>query len=168
MKSKFYILIAIVVIILIIIFYLINLANNCTEKYNNYLTGLWIGDPDFLSHAKLRDMQLFIAPKEKKIRQGYIIITDINGEFILNQPIEFKELNYSKWNAYNSNKKNKNDKFCINYQTNITADFPKNIKIGVSMCNGTLTIHNTDSNILYAFLEKDIISSATAIEEYKK
>ena len=36
------------------------------------------------------------------------------------------------------------------------------------MCNGTLTIHNTDSNILYAFLEKDIISSATAIEEYKK
>ena len=167
MKYKFYILIAIVIVILIIIFCLVKSANTCIEKYNNYLTGLWIGDPDFLLSAKLQDMQLFISPKENKVRQGYIIITDINGDFILNQPIEFKELNSSKWNAYNSNKKNKNDKFYTNYQTNIIKDFPKNIKIGVSMCDGTLTIHNTDLNILYALLEKDLISSAAAITAYK-
>ena len=159
----------IVIIILIIIVIIMKSSNSscCTEKYNIYLTGLWVGDPEFLSQANLKDLQIFIAPKEKKLRQGYIIMTDTNGNFILNQAIEFR--NTSQSSASKANKQKQKDKFNANYQTNIEDDsiFPKNIKLGVSMCDGTLSIHDTKSNKLYALLEKDLISSATAIEAYK-
>ena len=200
MKSNYIIFIAIIIIIIIIfICVLNNSASICNERYNNYLTGMWIGDPDFLKQSNLKDLQIFISPKEKKIRQGYIIMTDTNGKFIMNEPIEFKESNNSKkWSALKANKQKNKDKFISYYNvtntntnastsTNINAstsintndstntnastntnEFPKNLKFGLSMCDGTLTIHDADSNKLSALLEKDLISSAFAIEAYNE
>ena len=184
MKSNYIIFIAIIIIIIIIfICVLNNSASICNERYNNYLTGMWIGDPDFLKQSNLKDLQIFISPKEKKIRQGYIIMTDTNGKFIMNEPIEFKESNNSKkWSALKANKQKNKDKFISYYNvtnTNTNAstnaststntnEFPKNLKFGLSMCDGTLTIHDADSNKLSALLEKDLISSAFAIEAYNE
>ena len=137
MKSNIIFLIILVLVILIIFCFIMNSANTCTERYNNYLTGMWVGDPDFLKQSKLQDLQIFIAPSDNKnsdnknsdnnnsdnknktdkmniktdnnkntntnnknkntntnnknLRQGYIIMTDLNGNFIINDPVEFKE-----------------------------------------------------------------------------
>ena len=182
MNAKYIIIISIIIVIIIIIFYLLNnSASTCNERYNNYLTGMWTGDPDFLKQANLKDLQLFISPKEKNMRQGYVIMTDINGNFIMNEPIEFKDTNNQSknWKALSANSQKNKDKFIIHYENASESDskesdskksdkFPKNLKFGISMCDGTLTIHDTDSNKILAFLEKDFISSAVAIDTYNE
>ena len=179
MDSKYIIFIAIIIVIIIIIIAILNTsATSCNERYNNYLTGMWSGDPDFLKQSNLKDLQLFIAPPEKNVRQGYIIMTDQDGNFLMNEPIEFKEnvTNLKKWNAFNANRKKTKDKFITHHSTDLESsntdlstkmtEFPKNLKFGLSMCDGTLTIYDADSNKLSAFLEKDLIGSAAAIEAY--
>ena len=182
MNSKYIIIIAIIIVIIIIIFCVLNSsASNCNERYNNYLTGIWSGDPDFLKQSNLKDLQIFIGPKEGpkenfKERQGYIIMTDMDENFIMNEPIEFKENKSSKkWNALSANRQKTKDKYITHFTTGTNnstnnsttnSNFPKNLKFGLSMCDGTLTIHDTDSNKLSAFLEKDLIGSAAAIEAY--
>lgn len=159
---------AIVIIFLIIIIFIVKSANNSCNKYHYYLSGMWSGDPEFLKKADLKDLQIFIAPKNKNKRNGYIIMIDANGDFILNQPIEMQELSSShsqRWAAYNMDKKIKNDNFNVDYLiTNDIEDFPKNISITVSIGNGSLIIKN--NNTTYALCEKNLIASAAAIEAY--
>lgn len=163
--------IAIIIIFLIIIISMVRSADNCCIKYQNYLTGMWIGDPEFLKKADLSDLQIFISPKENKRRNGYIIMLDSTKEFILNQPIELEEYSSQhnqRWAAHSANKKNKNDLFNINFILNTQVDdiFPKQLIFALSMTNGALSISDRNGKI-YSLLEKDLISSAVAINTYK-
>jgi hypothetical protein len=163
--------IAIVIIFLIIIISMVRSANNCCIKYQNYLTGMWIGDPEFLKNAELSDLQIFISPNENKKRNGYIIMLDNNKEFILNQPIELEEYSSKhnqRWSAHSANKKNANDLFHINFilHTKINDIFPKQLIFALSITNGALSISDHNGKI-YSLLEKDLISSSAAVNIYK-
>jgi len=171
MSTALIIIIIIVIIFLIFIICMVRSANTCCVKYQNYLTGMWIGDPEFLKKSDLSDLQIFISPKEGQKRNGYIIMLDKNKEFILNQPIELNELSSShtqRWSAHSANKKNKNDLFNITFNLNTQVDniFPKQLIFTLSMLNGVLSIKDNTEKI-YALLTKDLITSASAIKEYE-
>ena len=48
------------------------------RRYEAFLGGYWVGDPGFLERARLKDMQLFIAPERAGRRQGYLLMTDLD------------------------------------------------------------------------------------------
>ena len=163
--------IAIIIIFLIIIISMVRSANNCCVKYQNYLTGMWIGDPEFLKKSELSDLQIFISPRENQKRNGYIIMLDNNKEFILNQPIELEEYSSKhkqRWSAHSANKKNTNDLFNMNFilHTKVDDIFPKHLMFALSITNGALSISDQNGKI-YSLLEKDLISSAAAVNTYK-
>lgn len=99
-------------------------------------------------------------------------MVNINGDIVLNQPIELQEITSAhnqRWAAYNMNKKIKDDNFIIDYliASDIDTDiFPKNMSMNISIGNGTLVIKN--NNNIYALCEKDLISSAAAIAAYNE
>jgi hypothetical protein len=163
--------IVILIIIIIIIICSVKGANSCCLKYNTYLTGMWVGDLEFIKKANLSDLQIFIAPKEQKKRNGYILMVDNNKDFILNQPIELKELSSQhsqRWSANTANKKI-DDMFTIQYElsTDVKNIYPKKIIFTVSIINGVLSIKDENGKI-YALLTKDLIASASAISAYKE
>jgi hypothetical protein len=176
MKIK---LICVILVIIFLIIFIVSISFNMTKsaniscnKYHHYLSGMWVGDPEFLKKSNLKDLQIFLSPKNKAKRNGYIIMVNINNDIILNQPIELQEItpmHNQRWAAYNTNKKIKDDNFIINYLILSDIDtelFPKNITMMVSMVNGTLVIKS--NNNIYALCEKDLISSAAAISAYEE
>ena len=145
-----YVAITIVVIVVII----------CTfslRRYTAFLSGLWVGDPDFLSSAQLQDFQLYIAPE---CQQGYLIISDSDGEFIANLAFDL-DVAHSTISAISAA-----TRVADIYRTNcsIICDdpipFPTSIKIAISILNGTLTLY--DDTRIYAYLIKDNQASTAA------
>jgi hypothetical protein len=173
MKHKIILLICAIIIFSIICAVVVTKSANLScSKYHYYLSGMWVGDPEFLKKSNLKDLQIFLSPKIKKKRNGYIIMVNINGDIVLNQPIELQEITSAhnqRWAAYNMNKKIKDDNFIIDYliASDIDTDiFPKNMSMNISIGNGTLVIKN--NNNIYALCEKDLISSAAAIAAYNE
>jgi len=174
MKNKtifYFFIIAIIIILLIMLITSIKSANKSCDKYQNYLTGMWIGDPEFIKKSDLTDLQIFIGPKENTKRNGYIIMLDKNNEFILNDPIELQEItskHSQRWSANTENKKIKDDNFTITFQllTEINNVFPKKMNFNLSIANGVLSIQSNGK--VYALLTKDLIASAEAVASYGK
>jgi hypothetical protein len=79
------------VIVLVLIAIIVAIARVDARRYENYLSGLWVGDPAFLREGQLRDFRLFLAPREGGCRQGYLVITADDGAFVTNQAIEVHE-----------------------------------------------------------------------------
>ena len=107
-------------------------------------------------------------------------MVDINGDFILNEPIELKELSSShnqRWNAHRENKKIKNDLLNIEFsllgkeKKNINSEifnvFPNRLILSFSIIGGSLIIKDERGKI-YALFEKDLLSSAAAVMSYEK
>jgi hypothetical protein len=168
MKLIYVFIIIIIIILLIILIYTLKNANSCCIKYHNYLTGLWVGDPEFIKKSNLSDFKLFIGPRENKKRNGYIIMLDKNNDFILNKAISLQESSTGhtqRWSAHSANKQT-DDKFNIQYllNTDVNNVFPKQINFLVSMNNGVLTVNNNGK--IYALLTKDLLASAEAIKAY--
>jgi hypothetical protein len=189
-RRSFAITIAVVVILLIVIAAAL-LGKLAISRYENYLSGLWVGDPSFLAQAQLRDMQLFLAPREDGRRQGYLIMTDASGNFISNQAIEVQVRSAPQrwWTALKSVFRSASDAYKaseveVEYDACSSAGdggpsagdggpsadgaeppMPTHMKMSLSVLDGTLTFY--DSEKVYAFLEKDLVASAAAVEAYK-
>jgi hypothetical protein len=163
------------VIILVIILLAVYLGSVSGRRYEAYLSGLWVGDPSFLEKAQLRDLQLFLAPREgsQKSRQGYLIMTDLAGNFISNQAIELRIGSASErwWTALKSAFRAAHDAYKarsveIEYDSPAgDRPMPDRLKMSLSILDGTLTLY--DDEKVYAFLEKDLLASAAAVEAYK-
>jgi hypothetical protein len=169
--SRTAIFIAVIVVILIVIVLSIGGAN--ARRYEKYLAGMWIGDPGFLKKAQLKDLQLFIAPREDGCRQGYLIITDMSGNFITNQAVEIRCS--SLWgSALKTGFKTEKDSckvrsFEIEYDNLARGEeppMPTQMKMALSILDGSLTLY--DDKKVYAFLEKDLAASSAALEAYEK
>ena len=172
--------VTVIAIFLIIIIYITKGATNSCNKYHYYLTGMWSGDPEFLKKSNLQDLKLFISPRERGVRNCYIIMVDINGGFILNEPISMKEISSShnqRWNSHSENKKIKNDSFNVEFallgeekktfSSEVFNVFPNRFILSFSIMGGSLIIKNREGKI-YALFEKDLLSSAAAINAYEK
>jgi hypothetical protein len=141
-----------------------------TRRYEDYLGGLWVGDQAFLDQAQLKDMQLFLAPREGGSRRGYLIMTDAEGEFLTNQAFELREKSrLRRWaSALGSLFRASHDAFrgvvAIEFDGGGDAAFPERLKLSLSVLDGTLTLY--DDERVYAFLYKDLAASAPALEAY--
>lgn len=166
------IIIVAIVIALVIVMIVILIGVMAMRRYENYLSGYWVGDPGFMERAELKDMQLFIAPKEDGSRQGYLIMTDIHGNFVSNQAIEIKEGSTVQrwWTGLKSSFATKKDiysakRVSIEYDDPSDSPMPTEMKMSVSILDGTLTLY--DGEKVWAFLGKDTLTSAAAIEAYE-
>jgi hypothetical protein len=163
-----------VVIVVLILITLVIVGNLSVSRYENYLSGLWVGDPGFLERAQLRDMQLFLGPREGGRRQGYLIMTDLSGSFISNQALEFREKSPAQrwWTALKSVFRASRDAYTarkveLEYDdvaAGAEPPMPEEMKMTVSMIEGTLTLF--DGEKVYALFEKDLVASAAANEAY--
>lgn len=147
--------VAIIIIIIVII-----ITSTYQNLYQQFLSGFWIGEPAFLNTAQLSDLQLFIAPPINGSRQGYLIITDLSGEFISNQAIEIFE--ESKIKFWKSVKKPKN----ITIEYDDSPSMPEEMKMTISIIDGTITLYDDDK--VYAFMIKDSNASAIALKSYNE
>jgi hypothetical protein len=142
------------------------------RRYENYLSGLWVGDPAFLQEARLRDFQLFLAPSEGGRRQGYLIMTDEAGAFVSNQAIEVHERSPAQrwWTALRSVLQTRGDAYsakCVSFEYDAASaepPMPELMKMALSMADGTLALF-TETKV-FAFLQKDLAASAAAVEAY--
>lgn len=161
---------AAVIIVLIVV--LAAAATLAAQRYGRYLTGLWVGNPVFLTKAELKDFQLFIAPRERGRRQGYLIITGSDGEFVSNQAVEIRERPRG-WSALCAAFRTERDAYVepafeIEYDSVVLSGesppMPASMKMTLSILGGTLTLY--DGEKVYAFLEKDFDASAAATAAY--
>ncbi len=52
------------------------------------LAGFWVGDPIFMQEAGLSAITMFVGPKSKGAREGYIYMSDESGGEVANGPID--------------------------------------------------------------------------------
>lgn len=156
--------IAILVVIILVV------GSTAVRRYEDYFSGFWVGDPGFLKKARLKDMQLFVAPGEDGCRQGYILMTDLDGNFVSNQAVEIRERSAVQrwWTALGSTFRVARDCYrarCVDieYDDSATGEppMPEHVKMALSILDGTLTIY--DDSKVYAFLAKDNAVSAAAL-----
>jgi len=157
---------ALVVVLIIVV--VLTLGVPAARRYKNYLSGMWIGDPGFLRKAQLSDLQLFVAPLEGGSRQGYLIMTDLDGNFISNQAVEMR-VNTSMWSALRSSLKTTADTFvspqvAFEFDDSGEPPIPTTLKLTLSILDGSLTLY--DDEKVYAFMTKDFSASTSAIEAY--
>jgi len=160
---------------MVIVLTLITIGTVAMRRYESYLSGYWVGEPSFLQKAGLKDMQLFVAPPSGGCRQGYLIMTNLSGGFIANQPIELHEHSALQrwWTALGSvfgteRDAYKADRLEIEYAGTPAGEespMPANLKMSVSLLNATMTLYS-DSRV-YAFLQKDMRVSEVAVESYE-
>ncbi len=118
----------------ILLFLLILIIYSIWKYRNNYLTGFWVGEEEFLKTSNLKDFQLFIDIG-KKSRDGYILIIDINDNIVINQTINIEFSHITRSVKIN------------------TDTFPDNLKFTLNVSDGSLMMY---SDKIYAFLVKDL------------
>lgn len=152
--------------ILIAVFILLIIIIIGFYRYESFLNGYWIGENNFLQKAQLDDFQLFIAPNG----DGYLLITDQNGEFISNQAIKIKK-SFDVWTLLSPLSflfSIESDKYTrkIAIECDQNTAIPKKLKMTVSLINNTLTLY--DDKKIYAHMVKDNTISNAAIKMWKK
>jgi hypothetical protein len=151
--------IAAVVVLLLIVLVVIP----ARRRNDNWMTGMWVGDPGFLSSAGLSDMQLFISPRSsEKTRRGYVIIADSAGEFLVNKPTEV-DYSFSAASAFRplGHKCRGEIRITIEKESGGTENtIPPILKLELDSRAGTLTLY--DDEKLFALLYKDLLASHTS------
>lgn len=153
-------------------------ASRAGARYDDYLTGLWVGDAAFLERAGLSDFQLFVAPRPAAggARGGYLVIADAAGELLANLPVRVgggvrtgSALAAAAGAAHDSVAADLTFVFggadSESIDSSAAEPLPPQLTAALSMADGTLTLH--DRQRVHAFLTKDIAGSAVAVAAYK-
>jgi hypothetical protein len=153
----------------LLVLFLVVLGVLAAGRYEAYLGGLWVGDPAFLAQAKLRDMQLFLAPGGSP-RQGYLVMTDLDGRFLANQAFELRVGHpVGRWrSALCSLFRTERDQYVARsaeFCFDSAPPIPEELHLSLSLLDGSLALY--DDSKLYAFLEKDHAASAAALAAYQ-
>lgn len=142
-----------------------------SRRYQNYLGGVWVGDPSFLRTADASDFMLFVGPEEGSGRPGYIRIVDSSGEVVASQALTLRvSQGPGRWGpALRSALAGSRDALTFTASLEFDevvpeAPIPGAVSLSVSLLEGTLAIF--DGQKVYAFLEKDLAASASALAEY--
>lgn len=158
---------AIAAVLVLTIIFIALIACPMGKKYSDFLSGMWVGDPTFLQKAGLRDMKLFISPRDDYTgeRQGYVIMANENGDIIANQAFDLTAHERKPWAQNFQNHFAVRDK-CL-FDASFSFDdatinklIPSDLTISISMANGSLSL--SDDAKLYGFLYRDGAASHTA------
>lgn len=166
MKAPARIALAALVLILII---LVVVLSPRVREFEKFLSGVWIGESAFLKESGLAELYLYIAPREKSSRQGYLVMVDSQGEFVSNQGVEIDyACAFKRWmSALKSNFSSSKVDYCVpcaQITYDDSAAMPEEMSLGLDVSKGTLTLY--DSEKIYAFLVKDNEVSMSANIQY--
>lgn len=123
------------------------------------MPGMWSADPGFLREAGLSDMQLYIAPE----RRGYIIMTDDNGEFLVNKPIEMS-YSFAASNTLKPLRKCWSGVVTIEVEGGSSA-IPREMQMELDTAAGSLSLSSEGK--LFALLYKDLLASHASALAWK-
>jgi len=161
-------LVAVIVVILIILV----VAVPRTQGHERGLSGFWVGEPAFLETAGLSDMYLYLAPAEggglRTVRQGYLIMTDLDGGFVSNQSVGLRyAAGPGRWAGSLKNHFSPGAPYRIAGAELVYDEapvMPEKLSLAYHPAEGTLSLY--DSEKLYALLLKDTETSLSANEVY--
>lgn len=162
---------ALVVLLAVLAVYLVGAA--AARRYEGYLSGYWVGDPGFLQKARLKDLQLFVAPPDGGTRQGYLLMTDLDGNFVANQAVELRVRPRALrwWAALGAAFRSERDAYHAGHAelefdapSGAEQPMPGRLKMTLSVLDGTLTLY--DEAAIYAYLAKDHTASMAALEAW--
>ena len=142
------------------------------RRYRDYLSGFWVGAAAFLPKAQLSDMQLYLAPPEGGVRQGYLLMVDDAGAFVANCPIELRGAP-RPWSAARATLAREGDRCAFPaLELELEAGaagplppIPAALRGVLSVLDGSLTLY--DGEKVYAFLYKDAQASDAANGAYR-
>lgn len=155
MKSATLILSALLVLVMLA------LAWRQGARYDNYLTGLWAGNAEFLERARLGDMQLYLGPCEGGKRAGWLLMSNLDGEHVANQSLVFRARR-RPFSALAQGLKSSADacRGSVEIEYEGSGPMPASMQLKLSQLDGTLVLY--DETKVYALLEKDSNASAAA------
>lgn len=143
------------------------IAYAARARYEGYLSGHWIGNPAFVKRAGLTDLQLFLAPPEDGCRQGYLIMTNEDGDFIWNGALEVDGASFPALGALRAcGGQCRASEIAVTYDDEDEPPMPKNMSVTMSILDGSLTLF--DDKKIFAYLNKDLGASAAAVEAYNQ
>lgn len=157
-------------LVLLLILVVAALCLSCPRAYNSYLAGMWVGDPAFLAKARLSDMKLFISPPDAAgARQGYLIMTDANGEFLVNGALEV-EGGFGRGAALRARLSRRAGGRAVGplllRAKGLEAVLPGALTAELSIGEGSLALR--DSSKLWGAFSKDFAGSAEAVAVWRQ
>jgi hypothetical protein len=170
-RSVMYGIVAVVILLILVVVAVLGAQG--TRRYAHYLSGLWVGESEFLERANLSDFQVFLSPEDGGRRQGYLLVADAAGNIVANQAFEFWEesgagaLSAMKAGLCASGDVCTADAVRFEYDgAGPATPMPATVKMSLSVLDGTLTFF--DDKKVYAFLVKDLNSSSVAVRAYSR
>ena len=129
------------------------------------LSGMWVGDPGFLSKAGLRSLQLFVAPGSSWTADGYLLMTE-SGESdpISSVPVRLRFApgilgSLTGWLRSKHT-------MALRLESDGPIPFPSDLDLTLVSTAPAVVIH--DGGKMYAYLVKDPAASIAAEIEWKK
>ena len=148
---------AAVIVVLVII---IVVAWGRTRDAENVFTGFWTGEPAFLDRAGLREMYLYVAPRERRGlrwgRQGYLVMADADGNLISNQALELTygaplRRGLAALKSHFGDGRYEVPTLLVDCEED--EIIPSRLRMGLDATKGTLALYNNEK--LFAFLTRD-------------
>jgi hypothetical protein len=168
-----YMVVVIALLVVLAIIMLVVFIPPIHRRHRGYVSGMWTGDPTFLQKAGLKDMQMYIGPKGRDgTRQGYLIMTNSNGDMISNQAFGMTEEEVRTCGQSLRNHFGTRDKYTVDVEIQFDDKaappvMPADLTITISVVDGSMSIYNGSRSKLFAFLWKDMAASAAAARAYE-
>ena len=154
----------IIALVLVIIFICMSFQNTTAKFYDDFISGYWVGDQEFLDKSGLNDLNMLIVRKKNKDEpeeyEGYIVMTDSNDNIIISSGFD---LNLEKKTTISNMSVRKVHKFKghFTFDEKISSlDDMSNFDLTLSVIDGSLTISNDEK--VYAYMVKDNAASRTS------
>ena len=160
------IVLAVLVVLILLVLCWTYKSREAVREKDRYLTGMWIGSPEFLESSDLGSLQIFLSPVENGVRQGYLITTDADDKIITNQAFTYtpeksgflSNVGQAYSQAYGGQVQKTVAEFVFDDES---EPFPRHMEVTVSIPNGSLTL--VHDKTVYAFAFKDHAASHAAI-----
>jgi len=158
-------------LVLLVIILIVVGASVARARYDTFLTGYWVADAGFLERSELSELHLYIEPPGRGgTREGYLIMTDLGGEFLANQAVELTVRGAMRpFSALRNLFRTRHD----GYRARLDVDYgegagespplPTTMNLSLSTLDGTLTLYGDGK--VWAFLQKDHEASTAADDE---
>lgn len=154
--------IALAVVVVLLLVALVVLSRVGGRVHSSALTGLWVGEPDFLESASLGSMDLYVGPGAGGVRVGYLVATDADAKIVYNQEIS---LSFTPWRRpfgalWGGKAANASVAVEARDSEGLGLTVPSRLEAALCVTDGSLVLHTPAE--VWAVLVKDHAASAEA------
>ena len=155
----------IIILVLIIIYIGLTIQANTTKFYEEFISGYWVGDQEFLDKSGLSELNMLIMHKKDQDLnkfEGYVVMADDNSNIILSSGFDLhleKPAQLGKSDFIVSSITKTKGHFIFDEQVPSIDDLNE-FDIALSVVDGSLTISSGEK--VYAYMAKDNMASRTS------